>query len=202
MADWKIVATIIIVLLTLLVISANEPGVKDFFTLFAGGVLSPDANHARSLTFILSANSFPAISENVNGVNITVVPSNFSADLQYGTISTDKEFDIINFKGRIEVANNVLTLDGNFDKLRIKGSGDFSKSSIKTDIDFISLKLHGFSADRIEFKSSGTITVNEKATEFSHQDLVITYPTGEFSFNGGFKIEGSAEKITLDKVNL
>ena len=205
MFDWKIVVTIIIVLVLITGYVGTNPMVSGFFDAIGGKLSSLTGSPQSGVEFTLKTDSYPAIDFSAKKpANFTVIGST-TATLKSGTFRTNVGMSVYDFTGSGSMRGNELILKGKIGKIELPEITVAVQETISSNSTFTSMSADYLTAKDITIKgTTGTLTARGATTQFSG-DITITSPSGSFEFyknNAVFALSGSASKIAIPNAGI
>jgi len=201
---WKLLATVLIVLVLLAFLLSSNPQVTEFFSSIYGGltdvVSSFEIEENRTVNFTLILSGYENISyDSSKTMNITLNAAKFQLTVEDANLNgTANDIFIINYRGKVEINDtmNNITLDGRFESLLVPGIASFSNTNIVADIQFTTMKIDNFRPRKLVANTTGTLTLGAAENTFTgiiEADSIL----GTFTFDDGLTIVGHAKKISI-----
>ena len=209
MSTWRIVATVIILLLIILFIASTQPSVRDFFsslTKKAGDVIEnkqlPQENG--SISFSLRIDNYAPITFQNAKADIVVESQSFSASIDNGNITSISSLTIGGFEGIITINGSTLSLDGSMKSLQTSTSSVSIPSKIKSLSDFTKLVLKGlYVRNFVADNATGNLVLSGADTRIRSKTITIENALGDFEFSGGaLKINATSTSVKVPDIGI
>jgi len=197
--NWKLIATVIILLAVIAVALSMHPAMSDFidkvFKKLYGA--APAKEPVRNVSFILTSDEYNDLYFSGN-INIILDSDSFSAEMSSGNITTSEKITIVGTSISGHVTGKNIFFEGDFSKIETEGTSmSFNAGSIKANSTFNTLRIDNLKLDKFDMaRASGTIMLDNAMTTIGYKNLSISYPLASFMFNNSLHVEGIANKIT------
>jgi hypothetical protein len=202
--NWKLIATVIILLGIIAVALSMSPAVSDFFDKvfdrLSGFV--PAKEPERNVSFILTADEYNDLKFTNQNINIILNSDNFSAELSTGNITANKNISIIGTRISGYVSGKNIFFEGDFSRIETEGTLiSFNTGSIKSNSTFNTLMIDNLKLDKFDMAmASGTIMFDNVMTTIGYKNISIESPLASFMFNSSLHVEGIASKIVAEGI--
>ncbi len=196
---WKILATVMITLVILAVLLSSNPEIARFFNSIFGRFSDVvETEEARNVQFTLHIDKYDKIAyDSSRPVNISLNAKRFETKISGVDVNgTGKGISITNYRGKIEIDNATIALDGRFDTLLLPGAASFPSGTIAVASDFNGVKLENFGPKEFIINTTGTLTVAGSENRFNGT-ISIDSLLGTFDFGDKLTIAGKAKKIRI-----
>ncbi len=210
MTTTKFVIIPIIALIILAGFLTTDPNVSSFFHSVKSkfySITKIEPPVSRAVNFSVYVDSYDDIQFDRSApMNVSVSGyTNATFDKNYITFMPQQDLAIINYRGRGEINNDTLLLNGTFERLSsqdlsIGTGGRIVLQSNFTKIEIVNMRLPSIYVQN----ASGTLTMNASSTQFSGS-INIAEPDGNFAFQKtprSLSIAGLAQKISIPSVGI
>ena len=157
-----------------------------------------------NIEFYLSWDNYKGVGiDNKRTVNMTINAKNFTAGIGGGNLNlTEKNINIVNFKGTGNITGNEVKLDGKYSKIEIEGLGEFYNGTIKASSEFNEIVIDNLAFQKMTLEGTGIISYNGNELSVNNQTAELTSAAGIFTFAEGLIINGTAESIKVGEIEI
>lgn len=202
--DWKLIATVIILLGIIAVALSMHPAMSDFvdrvFERFFE--LTPATSPERNISFILSSDEYVDLNFKGQNINIVLKSDNFSAELSTGKIESSNNVSITGAEVSGYVTGKNIFFEGDFSRIGLEGTTiSFDSGHIKANATFESLLIENLELAKLELPmASGTIIFDDSMTSIAYKNVTITSLLASIRFNSQMHTEGIANKLSAENI--
>lgn len=202
--DWKIIATVIILLCIIAVAVSMHPSMSEFadkvFDKLSAFV--PATEPERNVSFVLLSDEYVDLRFTNQNINIIINNDNFYAELDSGNITTSNYVSITGTSISGYVTGRDIFFEGEFSRISAEGIAiTFKAGSIRANSTFSNLTIENLKLAELNIPSaSGTIMFGNSMTTIGFKNVTIISPMASFIFSSNLQTEGVANKITGDGI--
>lgn len=209
--NWKVIATVFILLGIIMVVLSTSPTVSGFFVsvkdrLFDLFDIDTEQYLVRNVSFSVSSAGYgPIIFSTERPINISL-DGDFSGDVTIaGTAGNMKSSTVTikNFVGSGKIEDGRININGDFGSIITTDIAINLSGIVSSDSSFTSLVVHNLGIQRIQLQdASGSLYAKGNEIKVTSEDLDIVNPLARFEFSDKLMIEGSASAITGETVSV
>ena len=194
--DWKIIATLAIVMAIGVAIVSRTPEVSRFLEDMYSYVSPLPGN----VTFALNAAYSGNVTLDAVNSSVEILPASLSLEIAGGALESRSRVTLSGFRGTVNVHENSAEIDGTADAIDAGGAIiRYSSGPVKGIAEFSALSVAGVAMRSLSVNvSSGTLDADGKNTSLNSGVIAILSPSADYAFSGGtMYAKGIARRIEV-----
>ncbi|MBI4018795.1 MAG: hypothetical protein HY364_00910 [Candidatus Aenigmarchaeota archaeon] len=199
--DWKIIASLAIVMAIAFIAVSRTPEVSRFFDDIVGYINPVPGNLSFSLVGVYSENVTLATTNSA----VEMTPENVSLEIGGGTIESGSHILLRGFKGNVKIHENTAYIDGIASAVEVgDASINYAGRSVKGTVGFSALKVTNVTSRSFDLNtSSGMLNAGDTEITIDGKIVTIVAPHADYSFEtGSLRVAGKARRIEVPDAGL